>query len=150
MRRDYLALVHGRPAKSQDTIDAPIGRDPHHRTRMAVVRGGRRAVTHYRVVEVLAGAALLAVSLETGRTHQIRVHCASIGHPVLGDPVYGRRARAPGPGLGRQALHACRLRFAHPRTGAALEFESPLPPDLRSALDALRAGRPGEGRSHGL
>ncbi len=135
-RREYLALVHGRVARSQGAIDAPIGRDPRHRTRMAVVASGRRAITHYRVTETFDEAALLEVRLETGRTHQIRVHSASIGHPVAGDPVYGRR---PNPwGLRRQALHAFRLSFDHPVTGRPLMFTSPVPPDIEQALAALR------------
>jgi 23S rRNA pseudouridine1911/1915/1917 synthase len=138
MRREYLALVHGHVAPSTGMVEAPIGRDAHHRTRMAIVASGRRAVTHYRVLERFAGATLLEVRLETGRTHQIRVHCASLGHPVIGDPVYGRQ---PNPwGLRRQALHAFRLSFAHPRSGVALRFLAPLPPDLEPVLRQLRAG----------
>jgi 23S rRNA pseudouridine1911/1915/1917 synthase len=136
-RRDYAALVHGRMAKREGTVDAPIGRDPRHRTRMAVVASGRRAVTHYRVAEVFEGATLLDVRLETGRTHQIRVHCAHVGHPVVGDPVYSRR---PNPlGLVRQALHAHRLAFTHPASGAALSFTAPLPDDMAAALRILRS-----------
>jgi 23S rRNA pseudouridine1911/1915/1917 synthase len=135
-RREYAVLVHGRLQRPRGTIDAPIGRDPRHRTRMAVVRSGRRAVTHYQAVERFDRATLLQAHLETGRTHQIRVHFASIGHPVVGDPVYARR---PNPwGLRRQALHACRLAFEHPATGRVLVFTSPLPPEMQSALDALR------------
>jgi 23S rRNA pseudouridine1911/1915/1917 synthase len=119
-------------------IDAPVGRDPRHRTRMAVVTSGRHAVTHFRVAERFRGATLLTLRLDTGRTHQIRVHCASIGHPVVGDPAYGRR---PNPwGLRRQALHAHRLEFAHPRSGAELRFSAPLPDDVETALRLLRAG----------
>lgn len=138
-RRDYLALVHGRVARTQGTVDAPIGRDPRHRTRMAIVASGRQAVTHYRVAERFADATLLEVSLGTGRTHQIRVHCASLGHPVVGDPVYGRR---PNPwGLRRQALHARRLTLSHPVTGSEMVFTAPLPADIEAALGLLRAGR---------
>ena len=137
MRREYTAIVHGRLSRAEGTIDAPVGRDPHHRTRMAVVTAGRRAVTHYRVREVFADASRLDVRLETGRTHQIRVHCASIGHPVVGDPVYGRRVAAHG--LARQALHAHRLYFVHPTSGAEMTFESPLPDDLRVVVQSLRA-----------
>lgn len=134
--REYRALVHGRVARPQGRIEAPIGRDPRHRTRMAVVASGRHAVTHYRVAEAFEAATLLDVRLETGRTHQIRVHCASIGHPVVGDPVYGRR---PNPwGLARQALHAHRLTFAHPVSGAPLSFTAPLPADMAAALRLLR------------
>jgi 23S rRNA pseudouridine1911/1915/1917 synthase len=137
VRREYLALVWGRVARAEGTIDAPIGRDPRHRTRMAVVPAGRRAVTGYRVVERFDDATLLELRLETGRTHQIRVHCASIGHPVVGDPTYGRRPNAWG--LRRQALHAHRLAFAHPGSGVALSFTSALPGDIAGALARLRA-----------
>jgi 23S rRNA pseudouridine1911/1915/1917 synthase len=138
-RRDYLALVHGRVAHAEGKVDAPIGRDPRHRIRMAIVVSGRRAVTHYRVAERFADATLLEVRLDTGRTHQIRVHLASLGHPVAGDRTYGRR---PNPwGLRRQALHACRLSIAHPVTGAEMVFTAPLPSDMEVALQMLRAGR---------
>ncbi|MDQ7840137.1 MAG: RluA family pseudouridine synthase [bacterium] len=143
IRREYLALVHGSVARSEGTVDAPIGRDPRHRTRMAVVASGRQAVTHYRVTERFPRATLLEVRLETGRTHQIRVHCAHIGHPVVGDPVYARR---PNPwGMRRQALHARRLVFAHPVSGHEMTFEAPLPTDLEAALGLLRiaVGDPG-------
>jgi 23S rRNA pseudouridine1911/1915/1917 synthase len=134
--REYRALVHGRVARPDGRIEAPIGRDPRHRTRMAVVASGRRAVTHYRVAEAFGAATLLDVRLETGRTHQIRVHCAYVGHPVVGDPVYGRR---PNPwGLARQALHAHRLTFAHPLSGAPVSFTAPLPADMATALRLLR------------
>jgi 23S rRNA pseudouridine1911/1915/1917 synthase len=136
VRREYTAIVHGRVRRAAGTIDAPIGRDPRHRTRMAVVAAGRRAVTHFRVAETFADASLLEVRLDTGRTHQIRVHCASIGHPVIGDPVYGRGV--PSRGLARQALHAGRLSFPHPTTGAVMAFESPLPEDLRALVRRLR------------
>ncbi|MDR7423082.1 MAG: RluA family pseudouridine synthase [Armatimonadota bacterium] len=143
MRREYLALVWGR-LDGEGTIDAPIGRDPRHRTRMAVNPRGRRAVTGYRAVEHFARVTLLALRLASGRTHQIRVHCAAIGHPVVGDPTYGRR---PNPwGLQRQALHAARLAFRHPTGGALLAFTSPLPEDIAGALGRLRAGEPGAGR----
>jgi 23S rRNA pseudouridine1911/1915/1917 synthase len=136
-RRDYLALVCGVVTQPEGSVDAPIGRDPRHRTRMAVAASGRRAVTHYRVAERFADATLLEVRLETGRTHQIRVHCASIGHPVAADRVYGRRANRWG--LDRQALHAHRLSFAHPSSGADLRFTAPLPADMQAALQRLRA-----------
>lgn len=152
--REYLALVHGQPP-GQGVIDAPVGRHPVHRKRMAVVeRGGRRAVTHYKVLERFpagergAGAgggsghgpgyALIAVVLETGRTHQIRVHMAHIGHPVAGDPTYGCKQNPLG--LPGQALHAFRLALRHPRTGDSMEFEAPLPPDLTAVIERLRAG----------
>lgn len=141
MRREYLALVHGRVAQDAGTIDAPIGRDPLRRTRMAIVPGGRGAVTHYQVLERFADATLLRLRLETGRTHQIRVHCASLGHPVAGDATYGRRTNPWG--LRRQALHAARLLFDHPVTGAPLVFEAPLPEDMARALAQLRSRETG-------
>lgn len=152
VRREYLALVRGQPP-DEGTVDAPIGRHPVHRKRMAVVAGGRPAVTHYRVLERFpdpggaagrgprGGYALLLVRLETGRTHQIRVHLAHAGHPVAGDPVYGggRRGRPGELGLEGQALHAARLAFVHPRTGVPVAFEAPPPADLAAALARLRA-----------
>jgi 23S rRNA pseudouridine1911/1915/1917 synthase len=140
VHRDYLALVHSHIARPEGTVDAPIGRDPRHRTRMGVVASGRRAITHYRVVERFPRATLLEVRLGTGRTHQIRVHCASMGHPVVGDRVYGRGANPWG--LRRQALHAFRLTFAHPATGVGMILTSPLPGDMAAALEALRGGLP--------
>ena len=111
--RTYWALVHGGFREDTGTIDAPIARHPRDRRRMAIVEGGREAITDFRVVERLGGATVLEVSLRTGRTHQIRVHLASIGHPIIGDAVYGR----PDPALGRPALHAMRLRLRHPGDG---------------------------------
>jgi len=146
MGREYLAVVLGDPA-GQGTIDAPIARHPKDRKRMAVVAGGRRAVTHFRVLERFDGCALLAVRLETGRTHQIRVHMADVSHPLIGDPVYGRRratlpqalARLPSvAGFARQALHATRLTLVHPEHEGSRTFESPPPADVRELLDALR------------
>jgi len=131
----YLALVEGRPPPA-GVIDAPIGRHPAQRKRMAVLAEGRPARTRYRVVAQWDEAALVVALLETGRTHQVRVHFAAIGHPVVGDPVYGRRS----PLVARQFLHAWRLGFRHPRIGAWLEFEAPLPEDLRSALATLLQG----------
>ncbi len=133
----YLALVHGRPRPDRGIIEAPIGRHPRHRQRMAVVEGGREALTRYRVVESLGDYALLEVEPVTGRTHQIRVHMAAIGHPVVGDPIYGRRS----PLLSRQFLHAHRLAFTLPGSGRTVEFQSPLPDDLRHCLEALRGGQ---------
>ena len=137
--REYLALVRGLPRTASGTIAAAIGRHPGDRKRMSTrARVGRAAVTHWRVERRLRGAALLRVRLETGRTHQVRVHLASIGHPVLGDRVYGgRRAASDRLAPARQALHAAVLGFRHPRSGAELRFESPLPPDLAAALEAL-------------
>jgi len=133
MKRTYLALVRGK-VKAAGTVDAPIGRHPVHRTRMAVVAGGKPAVTHYRVRKALPAHTLLQCDLETGRTHQIRVHLASIGHPIEGDPVYAGRGEKR---LGRQALHAWKLAFRHPRSGEPASFESPLPEDFRELLAAL-------------
>jgi 23S rRNA pseudouridine1911/1915/1917 synthase len=132
----YLALVQGVPQPESGVIEAPIGRHPRRRQRMAVVEGGREAITRYQVLEALGECALLAVEPITGRTHQVRVHLAAIGHPLLGDPLYGR----PSPLLGRQFLHAHRLSFALPGSGRTVEFQSPLPQDLRQALEALRQG----------
>ena len=134
VKRTYLALARGKVAAG-GKVDAPVGRHPVHRTRMAVVAGGKPAVTHYRVRERFAAHTLLECELETGRTHQIRVHLASIGHPLEGDPVYaGRGPRL----LPRQALHAWKLAFAHPRDGKVASFESPLPADFRALLESLR------------
>ncbi len=146
--RRYLALVRGVPPNGNGSIDAPIGRHPTHRTAMAVIRGGREAVTHFSVREILKKAALLEVRLETGRTHQIRVHLNHIGFPVLGDPVYGR-GRLPSRGkrlrkkeaetlIGRQALHAYRLEFDHPVGGAPCALEAEPPRDFLDALEDLR------------
>ena len=138
VERTYRALVHGRPAARAGRIEAPIGRDQGRLTRQAVDGvGAREAVTHFRLVEALRRFTLLEVHLETGRTHQIRVHLQAVGHPVVGDPVYGA-ASAPALGLDRQFLHAVRLAFTHPRSGDPLAFESPLPPDLEAALEAAR------------
>jgi len=147
VHREYCALVVG-GLVSGGVVDAPIGRHPTQRTRMAVVSGGRPAVTHYRVLERLPGHSLLAVDLETGRTHQIRVHLAHIRHPLVGDRVYGTRPRPPKgcpPALAtalqqfpRQALHAIRLGLSHPRTGERLEWELAMEPDLHALLVELR------------
>ncbi|GAB4177430.1 MAG: hypothetical protein Fur0039_20800 [Rhodocyclaceae bacterium] len=138
--RRYLAVVAGL-ARREGVVDAAIGRHPRQRTRMAVVAGGRAARTHYRVIERLAGASLLECALETGRTHQIRVHMASIGHPLLGDPVYGRRRSDPRSdpfSFPRQALHAWRLALRHPGSGEPTEWESAPPADLRELIARLR------------
>jgi len=160
VEREYDAVVWGVPPAGSGAIDAPLGRDPASRTRFTVRHEGKRAVTHYRVVETFAlepadvparrrqrakrhgdegkvGAALLRLTLETGRTHQIRVHCAAIGHPIVGDPVYG--AGYPAMGLDRQALHAARLRFVHPVSGTPLSFEAPWPDDFAKLVTRLRA-----------
>jgi 23S rRNA pseudouridine1911/1915/1917 synthase len=154
VRRRYLAIVWGQPRAAAGTVEGAIGRDPRQRKRMAVVtRGGKPARTRWRVRERLAGAALLEVALDTGRTHQIRVHLAHVGHPVAGDPLYGGRGRVQLSGtagerslraavleaLPRQALHAAGLEFPHPVTGAAMRFTSPPPADFERALETLRA-----------
>jgi 23S rRNA pseudouridine1911/1915/1917 synthase len=166
VEREYDAVVWGVPPASSGAIDAPLARDPGSRTRFAVRHEGKRAVTHYRVVETFAlaaqealtskrrraqrrvardderpDAALLRVTLETGRTHQIRVHCAAIGHPIVGDPVYG--AGYPDLGIERQALHAARLRFVHPVNGTPLSFDAPWPADFAALVARLRTGRAG-------
>jgi 23S rRNA pseudouridine1911/1915/1917 synthase len=134
--RTYLALVRGRPRSRTGRIEAPIGRDRRDPTRMSLdTDAGRDAVTGFELVEALPGRSLLRVALETGRTHQIRVHLAAIGIPVIGDPVYGH---GPELGLERQFLHAAELRLAHPQTGDPLEVRSELPPDLAAALAAAR------------
>lgn len=135
VHREYLAVVWGHPDSPRGRIEAPIGRHPVDRKRMAVVEGGRPAVTSFTVVSTFERTALLRCVLETGRTHQIRVHLAFIGHPVVGDLVYASR-RDP-LGLAGQALHATALAFAHPRTGAPLRFEVPPPPDFSELLRRL-------------
>jgi len=125
--------VRGR-VEEGGTVDAPIGRHPVQRTRMAVVAGGKPAITHYRVRRRFAAHTLLECDLETGRTHQIRVHLASIGHPLEGDPVYAGKARGAFP---RQALHAWKLAFVHPRSGKVVRFESKPPADFQALLEAV-------------
>jgi 23S rRNA pseudouridine1911/1915/1917 synthase len=148
MRKVYLALVKGEVRKDNGIIEARIGRDPHHRKKMAVLKsGGREAVTEYRVRERFAGFTLLEILLKTGRTHQIRVHLAHIRHPVVGDADYGRRLIAGKKrsglenalsGLKRQALHAFRLGFVHPLKKEYMEFEAALPDDMRRVIQSLR------------
>ncbi len=137
--REYLALAHGLPPARTGTIEAPIGRDPRVRTRMAVDGvHPREARTHFTIERSLGDFTLLRLRLDTGRTHQIRVHLQAIGHPVAGDPEYGQSGSRGTPGalgLERQFLHAARLSFAHPLTGASVDVASPLPPDLRVALE---------------
>jgi 23S rRNA pseudouridine1911/1915/1917 synthase len=149
MERGYLALAWGAPSRTHGRIDAAIGRHPTSRTKMAVLPEdkGRHAVTHWRIVETFGGgkggavASLIECQLETGRTHQVRVHLAHIGHPLIGDPLYSRGFKSKAKklpdavqhklsALDRQALHAARLAFVHPITGTLLEFNSPLPDDL--------------------
>jgi 23S rRNA pseudouridine1911/1915/1917 synthase len=134
--KGYIALVSGVPARDAGIIDAPIGRDPRHRKRMAVVAGGREARTRYRVLEQVSGWSLVELYLESGRTHQIRVHMAYLGHPLMADRVYGRANDL----LERHFLHANHLGFQHPATGEPMEFRSDLPQDLALGLERLRAG----------
>jgi 23S rRNA pseudouridine1911/1915/1917 synthase len=160
VRREYLAVCSG-ALTGGGTVDAPIGRHPHQRTRMAVLAsGGKPAITHYRVLERFRHYTALAVRLETGRTHQIRVHMAHRRYPLLGDPVYGGRLRLP-PGASaalaevlrdfrRQALHARVLGLQHPVTGAELQFECPLPDDLQRLLNVLRQEDPADVGSRSL
>jgi 23S rRNA pseudouridine1911/1915/1917 synthase len=149
IKRSYDAVVFGIPRDARGVVDAPIGRDPHVRTKFAVRDDGRRAATHYRIVEVFAtiaktdpsapgSAALLRLELETGRTHQIRVHCAAIGHPIVGDDVYGHTF--PGQTMRRQALHAAELSFTHPFSGEALRFTASWPADFAGLVERLRTG----------
>ena len=148
IERVYEAIVRGLPVRSSGTIDRPIGRDPFDRKRMAIVRsGGKRAVTHWQVLDAAhARAARIECRLETGRTHQIRVHLASFGHPILGDRTYGPKRTGDLPGqarklvedMGRIALHARRLSFDHPVTGRKLVFDLPAPPLFETVLDAMR------------
>ncbi len=144
IERQYLALVRGLPPAASGTVDAPIGRHPSRRTRMAVVPDGRPAVTHYEVLRTGDGYSFLSIKLETGRTHQIRVHMAHLGNPVLGDRTYGgvsdlsRRL-----GLSRPFLHAWRLSFPSPTDGARIEVTDELPPDLQGVLQATGFSTPG-------
>ncbi|WP_390548512.1 RluA family pseudouridine synthase [Qipengyuania sp. MTN3-11] len=144
IHRRYLAVCAGHPNPSEGTIDARLGRSDRDRKKMDVLladaRRGKRAVTHYRTLQRLDHAALLECRLETGRTHQVRVHCLSIGHPLLGDPVYGRTPKALRPllsdlGFARQALHAAELGFIHPVTGETVQFRAEMPPDMRELID---------------
>ena len=138
--KTYQALVQGPPDPFSGPIDAPIGRHPGHEWKMAIVGGGRESVTHYETLEAHRAATLVEVSLETGRTHQIRVHFAAIGHPCCGDPLYGSDpALAKRLGLDRQWLHATRLAFEHPVEGNRVEFKSELPRDLEHALREVRS-----------
>ncbi|AKU91270.1 RluA family pseudouridine synthase [Vulgatibacter incomptus] len=153
VEKRYLALVHGVPSADAFTLDTPYGRHPRVRTKYTgrnPIGPERRAVTHVRILERFAGASLLEVDLETGRTHQIRVHLSEAGHPILADREYGGErkeaklpassvARRAAAAIGRQALHAHRLAFPHPRSGDRLAFEAPIPADFQAALDVLRA-----------
>lgn len=159
IRRRYEAIVWGRPEPPAGRIEAELGRDPRDRRKMTVVRAGKgkHAVTHYETIERLGFTTHVAFRLETGRTHQIRVHARHIGHPVLGDATYGGTRIVSGPDIARrraffrnlfgilprQALHARTLGFVHPATGEAMDFDSPLPADMVAALEKLRRGDPG-------
>jgi 23S rRNA pseudouridine1911/1915/1917 synthase len=149
VKKTYLALAAGNVGAAVGRIEAPIGRDPRHRTRMAVVPDGRASVTGYRVRERFDGWTLLELDLVTGRTHQIRVHLDAIGHPVAGDPVYGTGTSRRGPdGLKRLFLHAWRLELAAPSDGHLIRATAPLPDELEAVLERLRAtetGRPAQG-----
>jgi len=142
--RRYRAIVAGRPVPAEGVVDAPLARSSANRQKMTIVESdrGKRAVTHYRTIRPLRDAALVECRLETGRTHQVRVHMTSLGHPLLGDPVYGRirqglRDVLKELGFHRQALHAAELGFVHPVTGAALSFKSDIPSDMQELLSAL-------------
>jgi 23S rRNA pseudouridine1911/1915/1917 synthase len=142
-QRLYIALLAGNMAQESGTVDKPIGRHPAKRKQMAVIEGGRHAVSHYQVIERFEKYTLVQVKLETGRTHQIRVHMASIGYPVVGDLVYNRGATGNTAaraklGLHRHALHSAQLTLIHPRNDCLLEFKAPLPDDFASALERLR------------
>jgi 23S rRNA pseudouridine1911/1915/1917 synthase len=136
VEKTYVALVEGTPKPAEGVIDAPIGRDPRRRERMSVIVGAREAVTAYRVIDRFAGYALVEARPRTGRTHQIRVHLAAIGHPIAGDRVYGKRT----PLVERQFLHALRIAFDHPRSGERVTLEAPIAPDLDETLRKLRRG----------
>jgi 23S rRNA pseudouridine1911/1915/1917 synthase len=141
VEKTYHALVQGHPDPFTGTIDAPIGRHPGADYKMAVVESGRHSVTHYDTLDAFVGTTLLEVKLETGRTHQIRVHMAAIRHPCVGDPTYGADpVLAARLGLERQWLHAVRLSFLHPTTGEQVTFSSPYPADLQHALEVVGAG----------
>ena len=135
IERIYTALVHGHPKSSTGTIDAPIGRDPHHRTRQAVNAGGRPALTHYEVIREIGQFSFIKVRLETGRMHQIRVHMTAIGHPIVGDQTYGKRQSIAN--LSRQFLHASKLTFNHPISSEKISVTSKLPDDLQSAISLM-------------
>ncbi len=147
VQKEYLALVYGTPAILQGVVDAPIARDPRDRKRMAIVAGGREAITEYRVMEQLRYGSLVRCRLRTGRTHQIRVHMKHLGHPIVGDPLYSgpqwrgigeKRVQKVLSSLQRQMLHATRIAFDHPRTGERLSFEAPVPADFAAVLVAMR------------
>lgn len=137
--KEYLAIIRGVPPGTHGTVETTIGRHPVHRKKMAAnVRNGKRAVSHYETVEAFSDASLVRVKIETGRTHQIRVHMAHIKHPIIGDTVYGR-GRASSIKAGRQMLHAARLSLNHPKSGKPMTFEAPLPADMEALLKQLRS-----------
>jgi 23S rRNA pseudouridine1911/1915/1917 synthase len=136
--RIYTALVHGVPESAEGVVDAPIGRDPHHRTRQTLDENGRPSRTHYRVDYELGDYSYLEIRLETGRMHQIRVHMKAIGNPVVGDKTYGVKKNIRN--LNRQFLHASKLEFAHPISGEQLSISSDLPADLKRALATVVEG----------
>ena len=147
VRKEYLALVYGTPSKDRGTVDAAIGRDPRERKRMAVVAGGKPALTDFELAERLRWASLIRCRLRTGRTHQIRVHMKHLGHPIVGDPVYSgpqwrgipdRKIQRMLAALDRQLLHATKITFVHPRTGQPVTVEAPLPADFARVLAELR------------
>ena len=147
VRKEYLALVYGTPPADRGVVDAPIGRDPRDRKRMAVVAGGRHAITEYEVAERLRYVSLLRCRLRTGRTHQIRVHMKHLGHPIVGDPVYSgpqwrgipdKKLQRVVASFQRQALHAARIAFVHPSSGDRVVVEAPLPEDFAKLLETLR------------
>ena len=144
IQKTYIALVHGRVSRNQGTIELPVGRHPTARTKMAALKGrGRSAYTEYRVLEHFRDFSLLEVGIKTGRMHQIRVHLSAIGHPVVGDDVYGERTykqftKKFGP-MNRYFLHASELRFTHPTTGMAMKFHSSLPSELQKLLDSIKS-----------
>ena len=140
--RRYKAIVTGRPMPLEGHVDAPLARSPQNRKKIAIVAGGKRAVTHYTTIKRLNEAALVECRLETGRTHQVRVHMASLGHPLIGDPVYGRTKPVHKPiletiGFHRQALHAARLGFIHPVKSIAMAFDSEMPADMQELFSKL-------------
>ena len=147
VQKEYLALVYGTPSPDRGVIDAPIGRDPRDRKRMAVVPGGRRAITEYEVIEPLRYVSLLRCRIRTGRTHQIRVHLKHLGHPIVGDPTYSgpqwrgipdKRIQRALAGMERQALHAARIVFPHSASGSMMTFEAPIPDDFAAVLLEVR------------
>jgi 23S rRNA pseudouridine1911/1915/1917 synthase len=140
-KREYLGIVHGVPTASTGTIDAPIGRHPKDRHKMAVIPTGRPALTHWQVQERLGMYGLLHFQLATGRTHQIRVHSAHMGHPIVGDPLYSRVSPKIATLISHQALHAWKLTFQHPETGKTVALEAPPPPSFLNLVQRLRSQR---------